>query len=40
MPTNRMTKKKDHNRKTHKKELKGDRLRRAPKKIEDTPIKT
>jgi hypothetical protein len=38
MPTNRMTKKKDHDRKAHKKELKGDRLR-APKKIEDTPIK-
>jgi len=39
MPTNRMTKKKDHNRKAHKKELKGYGLLRVPKKIEDTPIK-
>jgi hypothetical protein len=39
MPTTRMTKKKDHDRKAHKKELKGDRLRRAPKKVEDAPIK-
>jgi hypothetical protein len=39
MPTTRMTKKKDHDRKAHKKELKGDRLRRAPKKVEDVPIK-
>jgi hypothetical protein len=34
-----MTKKKDHDRKAHKKELKGYGLRRTPKKIEDIPIK-
>ena len=39
MPAKRMTKKKDHDRKAHKKELKGDRLRHAPKKIEDAPKK-
>lgn len=37
MPTKRMTKKKDHNRKANKKVLNGNRLR-APRKIEDTPI--
>lgn len=37
MPTNRMTKKKDHDRKPHKKELKGDRLRHAPKRAEEPP---
>jgi hypothetical protein len=37
MPTKRMTKKKDHNRKANKKVLKGNRLR-TPRKIGDTPI--
>jgi hypothetical protein len=32
-----MTKKKDHNRKPNKKELKGDRLRHAPQKIKEAP---
>jgi hypothetical protein len=37
MPTKRMTKKKDHNRKPNKKLLKGDRLRHAPQKNNEAP---
>jgi hypothetical protein len=36
MPTKRMTKKKDHNRKPNKKVLKGDMLRHAPQKVVET----
>jgi hypothetical protein len=37
MPTKRMTKKKDHNRKPNRKVLKGNRLR-VPRKTVDAPV--